>query len=482
MRHPLWAKAGALCLVLLGLLWALNSVSQVVRERQGRLRDAQRSVAESLAASQTVLGPILSRSCTETWPVVIGQGPDTKRESDRNEFTVYALPKQLHVIGNAGLEPRHRGIFKVNGYALNIELKADWPDLSDLQPKPTQANSVIECAAPELMLALGDGRGIRKAIVRVDGHDLPVLPGTLHPMHKRGLHAVLPERSPAHAPLSAELILELVGTQTLAFVPIADANQVQLASNWPHPSFGGRFLPTSKQLSAGGFSANWAISRLATTAQDGFLAGLGVCRFNDAAFDNGSDGAAGGTEGGAQTDKASLGNCLESFGVSFIDPVNAYVLSDRATKYGLLFIALTFVAVGLIEVMRRLRVHPIQYLLVGSALVVFFWLLVSLSEHWPFAWAYWVAASACTALLTYYAIAVLRGWTPGLAFGGGIGMLFAALYLLLQLEQGSLVLGSVLLFLVLAAVMAVTRKLDWFALTAQLRAEPSAADDRAHRA
>jgi len=152
-----------------------------------------------------------------------------------------------------------------------------------------------------------------------------------------------------------------------------------------------------------------------------------------------------------------------------MDPINPYVLSDRATKYGLLFIVLTFVGVGLVEVLRRLRVHPIQYLLVGAALSVFFLLLVSLSEHLAFVWAYLAASVACTALLSFYGGFVLRGARAGMGFGAGIAALFATLYALLQMEQTALVLGSVLLFAVLAVIMVTTRKLDWYELMAQLR-------------
>ncbi len=161
--------------------------------------------------------------------------------------------------------------------------------------------------------------------------------------------------------------------------------------------------------------------------------------------------------------------CVETFGVAFIDPVSTYTLSDRATKYGLLFIALTFVGVAAVEVMRRIRVHPMQYLLVGCALAVFFLLLVSLSEHLAFAWAYLAASAACTLLLAFYGTHVLRGARSGLAFGAAVAALYGVLYVLLQLEQTALLLGSLLLFAVLAGVMVATRRIDWYALLARLR-------------
>ena len=154
--------------------------------------------------------------------------------------------------------------------------------------------------------------------------------------------------------------------------------------------------------------------------------------------------------------------CLQ---ISFIDPVNPYSLSDRATKYGLLFVVLTFVAVGLFELMNRLRVHPIQYFLVGSAISIFFLLLVSLSEHLGFNESYAAAATACVLLLTYYASYMLGGLRRGVPFGLGVGLLYGLLFVLLQLEQTALVVGAIALFVVLALVMALTRKIDWYRLS-----------------
>ena len=154
------------------------------------------------------------------------------------------------------------------------------------------------------------------------------------------------------------------------------------------------------------------------------------------------------------------------FGVAFVDPVSPYQLDHRATRYGLLFIVLTWVGVGLVEVLRRLRVHPMQYLLVGAALVTFFLLLVSLSEHLPFGPSYALAAGACTLLLAFYGSHVLGGRRAGLGLGIGVAALYGTLYLLLQREQTALLLGVILLFAVLAGVMAMTRHLDWYALSA----------------
>jgi inner membrane protein len=353
----------------------------------------------------------------------------------------------------ATIEPRYRGIFKVNGYDLKARLDARWDDGLALVPERRHAGSRLECEAPQIVVALGDARGVRAATVRLDGTPASVLPGTQHAAHPRGFHVpVQAAYAGAKQPLHAELALELVGTGELAFAPVADATRVELSSDWPHPSFGGRFLPVERQVSESGFKARWQLNALATTAPLAAVVGAPACAL-----------AEGEPEGIGPGERARR-RCIETFGVSFIDPVSPYVLADRATKYGLLFIALTFVCVGAVEVMRRLRVHPVQYLLVGAGVAIFFMLLVSLSEHVAFAAAYAIAAAACTLLLGFYVAFVLGAARRGVVFGAGIGALYGVLYALLQLEQTALLLGSFLLFAVLAGIMVATRRVDWYAL------------------
>ncbi|MDQ6638714.1 MAG: cell envelope integrity protein CreD [Pseudomonadota bacterium] len=460
-RFPLLGKSLALGGVVLALTLALQSVSGIVAEREGRLREAERSVAASLASAQTLIGPVIERDCSEAWEATQGEGKDRKTVTERRDFKLSATPATLDVKGDVAIEPRYRGIFKVNGYVLKARLIAAWNDGTTLVPQAQHPGSRLQCDTPVMFVALGDSRGVRSAQVQVDGAAVPVLAGTQHASHPRGFHVEVAESfAGARRPLRAEVGLELVGTGELAFAPVAGSTRVSLASDWPHPSFAGRFLPLERQVGETGFSARWQLNALATTAPQAVSVGAPACRL----YDNGIDEVPVREEGRHVP-------CVETFGVAFMDPVSPYVLSDRATKYGLLFIALTFVGVGAVEVMLRLRVHPIQYLLVGSALAVFFLLLVSLSEHVPFAIAYLAAAAACTALLTFYGSFVLRGSRAGAAFGAAIALLYGALYALLQLEQTALLLGSMMMFAVLAGLMVVTRRIDWYRLFERMRIE-----------
>jgi inner membrane protein len=354
------------------------------------------------------------------------------------------------------MQERARGVHKVNAFSLQTRIQAQWGPLTALQPQATIQGSRMQCGAPILMLAVADARGIRTAQLELNGQDLHLKPGTFHPTYARGLHASLPESVRGQAEgLQSTLNLELVGTQQVSIVPLGGRTEVQMQSPWPHPSFSGRFLPTERTVRADGFEAQWRLSSLATTASQDIAESKPVCT---------------GPVGEDALRYASAAprdaGCVDSFSVAFIDPVNPYSLSDRATKYGVLFIALTFVAVGLFELMQRLRVHPVQYLLVGSALCSFFLLLVSLSEHLPFGAAYGIAATACVLLLGYYATHMLGSLRRGLPFGAGIGLLYGMLYVLLQLEQTALAVGAVALFAALATVMVLTRRVNWYGLTA----------------
>ena len=454
MKHPWFTKLAALAAVVLLLLFGLGLIEDVVRDRQHYRSMTAQSVASSLAGPQTLMGPLIHSACVESWDVETGKGDERRMEERRREFLLTAMPETLQLKSGATMEERARGLHKVNTYKLKTYIQAQWAPLTRLQPQTTVKGSRMQCGAPILMLGVGDARGIRTAQLTLGGQTLALKPGTFHPQYSRGLHATLPESVlSATDGLAATLDLELVGTERLSIVPLGSNTEVQLESGWPHPSFTGRFLPSERAVRDDGFTAQWRLSSLATTAQQDVAQGKPVCQ------------ASGGDDEPAAAASPS-GGCADSFSVAFIDPVNPYSLAQRAIKYGVLFIALTFVGVGLFELMKRLRVHPVQYLLVGSALCSFFLLLLSLSEHLPFGAAYALSATACVLLLGYYASHMLGSVRRGLPFGAGMALLYSLLYVLLQLEQTALVVGALALFAVLALVMVLTRKVNWYGLTA----------------
>jgi len=279
---------------------------------------------------------------------------------------------------------------------------------------------------------------------------VPGMPTTSWLSH--GIHAPLPDAAARaiaqRQPLDFRLDLQLVGQERLAIVPLADENTAHLASDWPHPSFGGKFLATRRTVNAQGFEADWSVSSLVSAARSQLLQSV-------------------------YAPNASPSG-LESFDVSLIEPLNVYALTKRAVKYGLLFVALVLMAAFMFELFAQLRLHPVQYALVGLSITVFFLLLLALSEKVAFGIAYACGAAASTALLVVYFSAVLRGWKRGLGLGVYVGVLYAALYGLLSSEDNALLLGSLLLFGLLGVLMVGTRKVDWYALSAREEAPASA--------
>jgi inner membrane protein len=251
--------------------------------------------------------------------------------------------------------------------------------------------------------------------------------------------------------VSVEGTLELIGTDRLMFLPIGASTDVQLESDWPHPSFVGAFLPDERTVNAQGFQARWRLSRFATGIDDA------IAQIRDSVVR--------GTPSTTDTRGAEPRFFTNDLGVRFVQPVDVYVQSERAVKYGMLFVFLTFVAFFLFEVLRRMAVHPIQYALCGAALALFFLLLVSLSEHLPFAVAYVLSSAACVGLLAFYVGHVLQSSTRGLMFGGLLAALYGLLYVILQSEDYALLLGAILLFVALGIVMFMTRRVDWYRLS-----------------
>jgi inner membrane protein len=340
---------------------------------------------------------------------------------------------------------KRRGLFKALGYDLAAEAKGHF-EVPAKPALPGLSDGVrVTWGTPFVSVLISDTRGLSGAPrLTLEGRSLSFRNGSGLAAMPDGIRAELGGIEPGSAlSLPFTLSLSLRGTECLSFMPLAETTRVGLTSAWPHPSFSGSFLPTQRDQEIGpdGFSARWEVSSLAAKAPAAFVTAA-------------SDG------------KPCQGACQESFGVRLIEPVNIYSMSDRALKYGFLFVALSFVAFFLFELLKSLRIHPAQYLLVGLALALFFLLLLSLSEHIPFGLAYGIAAGTCIALQGFYLSYVLGGVARGIGFAGLLAALFGALYGLLVSEDMALLMGSVLLFGLLALVMVITRRLDWYALGA----------------
>ncbi|MRR08842.1 cell envelope integrity protein CreD [bacterium] len=441
MQRPLLWKCLLLSVLGLALMLPLGMIERTISERSYYRSEAVRSIAASTAGPQTLIGPILVIPVREEYDDEVPVAKDDEgrvrivRRSRTQVLTV--LPKRLDVDGSLGVERRAYGIHEASVFELQGSLKGSFDPPSEADLPTRGRNSVLTWGKPSLVLGISDVRGLSgEPKVKVGESDLVVARGAAPSGLKSGFHAELAAAGLPTKPLSFRVDLKLAGTESIAIAPLAELTTAELRGNWPHPSFGGGFLPRERQVGEDGFRARWSVSALAADIQRDAL---------------------GGREGHSLGDNAV-------FRIRLIDPVDIYQQATRAVKYGVLFIVLIFAGFFAFETIKALPIHPIQYLLVGLAIAVFFLLLVSLSEHIAFAWSYLAAAAASIALITIYLAAVLRGWRPGLSAGSALGLLYGALFGVLRSEQNALLLGSVLLFVVLAALMLGTRKVDWYAV------------------
>jgi inner membrane protein len=346
---------------------------------------------------------------------------------ERDPRRLIVFPRSASIEGRMQPSVRKLGLHQVRVYELQSVQEARFD--VNLPPLPTHGRR--NWALPYLSFGIADVRGlVGTPTLTVDGKPVALVQGLGGHREGGGLHAELPAVGEAsHLAYSLKFQSALGGTESLAVVPLADSNHVRLESSWPHPRFGGSFLPRQHREDASGFSGEWDLSSLAA---------------------------------GSQQQYRGQEKVLDALSVSMVDPVNIYSQADRASKYGILFVMLTFVAFFMVELLKVLRIHAIQYTLVGLALAIFFLLLLGLSEHMEFWIAYLISSIACIGLLGTYLASVLRSGKRGFGFACALSLLYAALSGLLVSEDNALVLGALMLFAILAALMLVTRRVDWY--------------------
>ena len=415
-------------------------VGGLISERAGFREDARRDIAQSWTGAQTVNGAILVAPYTVTTTKERTTYKDGEKQTIEYQDTAnaahYLLPDTLKVTGDLQTQLRYRGIHGVPVYTAALDISGQFvmPSVNSLGVDPT----TIVWGDPYLSFGVGDIRGIGNNIaLTVDGKPVPISPGSALHFVGDGVHAPIgPVFGTAGKVIDFNMKITLSGLDRLNFIPTGRLTEVTLTSPWNNPSFVGEFLPKSHDVSETGFTANWETSYFSTN-MDAELARVvenrEARRFSPA-----------------------------QFGVTLYQGVDIYRQSARAVKYALLFIALTFGAFFFFEVARNLAIHPIQYGLVGAALALFYVLLISISEHTSFTTAYILSTVGCVGLITFYVCFVLRSVAAGLSLGSILALLYGAIYVMLGSDAYSLLLGSIVLFLLLTLVMTLTRNLNWY--------------------
>lgn len=422
------------------LLIPTAMISELIRERSQRQQEAMQEVREKWGGQQIVSGPILTIPYTAKRQVVTNtnDGQVLTQEIEEKKYVSF-LPEQLNFKGDVGTQLLKRGIYEVSVYDSQLEIGGYFvqPDFS-LSEMPTE-NAQINWEEAYISFSLSDLKALQKnSKFSWDKKEYEFKPGYENKAAEAilaysGINAkvdVSADAGPGRYDFS--FTLDIKGSESLQFAPVGKETNVNLSSDWPAPSFIGSFLPDKRELDENGFTADWRV--------------LELNRDYPQVWDQGYSN---------NIHKSSLG-------VKFIITVDEYQKNTRAVKYAIMFISLTFLVFFFVEIINRVRIHPIQYILVGLSLVLFFSLLISITEHLNFNLAYLISALATITLVALYARTIFKSLRLTGVLTGILFIIYIFIFTIIQLEDYSLLFGSVGLFLVLALVMYISRKIDWY--------------------
>ena len=413
-------------ILILVMLIPAYFVSNLVSERESRQNNVITDVTGKWAGPQTLTGPYLYIPYNTT-------EKDVKGNSITLIKTIILLPEQLNVSGKMIPEIRPRSIYKVLLYKSDITANGSFVIKipKDINPEALHLNEAKIC------LGINDFKGIEeKIIMNFNGAEYELSPGLpTNAIDSTGLSSdialSLNDLNQTH---SFKFNIKLKGSKQLHFVPLSGNSKFSLQSTWKNPSFDGNKIPDSRDVSDSGFIASWSFNK----ANLPFGIALKDVKFNKDDF---------------------------SFGVTMVQPADQYTKTDRCIKYALLFIGLTFALFFIVELMQKKPLHPVQYVMVGIALIVFFTLLLSVSEFILFDYAYLLAAFATVTLITFYAKGHFKTWRTASAFAAVLSALYGFIFILVRLEDTALLIGSIGLFIVLALIMYASRKINWYGIS-----------------
>ncbi len=453
-RHSTTIKVVVVGILTLLLLIPLGMIRSLIFERQSTQRNAINEITSKWSGEQIITGPCI------VIPYV--QQISTNNVAEVVKKNLLLFPETLNVNGNVSVEKRKRGIYDASVYKSDMVFSGEF-NLEELQKSGIKPQD-MQLSEARLMMGISDLKGIREGVsIQIGSENLNVEPGipvenipsagspeqmyffdeehniaspsVVGGIFNAGLNAaidsVLPDAAmPEKLPFNLSLFLN--GSQGLFVAPIGKTTNMQLNSNWATPSFGGEFLPETREVSENGFSASWKVLDLNRSF------GQTVQADNSTAI-------------------AKISSSV--FGVKFIQAVNQYQQNLRSVKYAILIILLTFVVVFFIELIKKKSVNPFQYLLVGLALVLFYSLLLSMSEVWGFNLAYAVAALMTTGLITLHMSSILKNRKQGMLIGALLAFLYLFVFILIQMESFALLVGSLGLFAILSVIMYYSKKI-----------------------
>ncbi|MBS4060221.1 MAG: cell envelope integrity protein CreD [Bacteroidetes bacterium] len=429
VKNNLYVKVGTIILIALLLLIPAAMIQNLIGEREHNYNETIREVSSKWSEEQTLCGPFISIPYYR----YAEQGADNQLKVSKVKSYIHLLPEQLKIAGAISPERRYRSIYEVVVYKSELEISGSFASLRLSELDIPQQNIQFDKAF--ITLGLNDLRGIdQEIILNLNDERLSFNPGVLsNDVVESGVHALVNLNPDSTQNIDFSFKLSLKGSQKLYFTPLGKVTDIDITSSWVNPSFNGAFLPDPRDVSENGFSAQWNVLHLNRNYPQ-------------------------------QWTGSSYSVRESSFGVDLLLPVDNYQKTYRTARYAILFIGFTFMVFFFIEVLKKVFIHPVQYILVGIALVVFFTLLLSISEYLRFNHAYIVSAIATLSLVAAYVKAIIKNMRLTGLIVGILFILYSFIYVILQLQDLALLIGSIGIFVILALVMYFSRKIDWYHL------------------
>ncbi|HEX6191045.1 MAG TPA: cell envelope integrity protein CreD [Chitinophagaceae bacterium] len=425
-------------LVLLLLIPAIF-VQNLIREREHRQKEAVAEVSGKWAGKQIITGPVL---VLPYWKATT----DVNKQVITVKDYAYFLPSRLNITSTVTPQEKHRGIYKVMLYTSSSKMEGTFEKVSLSLLNIAESSIIWNEAFVKFHVA--DVKGLNNEI-KLNWNDtsLTLLPQSFgEDRSAGGLGSLLNVTSIADLQsVNFSTVIDLNGSERLLFTPVGKTTTVKLSSTWPHPSFTGNILPQQSDTNAKGFTANWTSLSHTRAYPQQWLGNAHSFRtfFPDEEM------------------HSDVTVTAASFGMDLFVPVNGYQKTMRSVKYAILCILLTFTAFFLIETTNRKSVHPVQYALIGFALILFYTLLLSISEYTGFNIAYGIAALATIGLIGWFVKSLLGSFRLSMLLSFVLILLYSYVFTILQLQDYALLMGSIGLFLTLAVVMYFSRRIQW---------------------
>jgi inner membrane protein len=432
LKESVTVKLVFISILVLVLLIPSSLIDSLIRERASRQEDTIKEVSDQYSGEQLIQGPVLMIPYKKQLTENDATGKEITKEIIEN---IYVLPNDLTYKANIVPEILHRGIFEVVVYNSGIKVSGSFAK-ADLDKLSISAAQLIPAKA-RLLFSITDLKGLKtNPQVKVGSQTLTAEPAYGDKLFSNGLQVAVNLTGMLDASVPFDFNLDLKGSQELNFMHLGKTTDVEVSGNWNSPSFGGRYLPDQRTINQTGFLAHWRMLYYNRPFPQQWADDDSLLSANKKADD-------------------------ATFGVKLRLPVDQYQKTMRSSKYALLIIMLTFISLFLTEIIGKQKVHVFNYILIGASMIIYYTLLLSFSEQLGFTIAYLIASVATIALIAIFLASLLKDLKASVIFAFILTLFYTFIYVIIQLEDLALMIGSIALFIIVAVLMYFSRKINW---------------------